>query len=79
MRVKNPLLSHLSHDKGTVGGFTVIMTADISLDGRTDLYIIPRRHCYPQLYRDGILDSLVRPYTGTEDDSFKMLDHTKLG
>ncbi|GBM17782.1 hypothetical protein AVEN_99660-1 [Araneus ventricosus] len=42
----------------------------ISSDGLTDLYVVPRGTVDAQLYRDDILDPIVRPHACTVADCF---------
>ncbi|GBM23039.1 hypothetical protein AVEN_67020-1 [Araneus ventricosus] len=46
----------------------------ISSDGLTDLYIVPRGTVDAQLYRDDILDPIVRPHACTMADCFILQD-----
>ena len=52
------------------GGGSVMVWGGICIDGRTDLYVIPRGTMNAQRYRDEILDQYVRPFAGAIGDGF---------
>ncbi|GBL75404.1 hypothetical protein AVEN_194596-1 [Araneus ventricosus] len=63
-----------THERDRFGGSIVSMWVDISLDGHTVLYIVPKGAVNPQLYRDYILDRIVRPCARPVGDFFILQD-----
>ena len=47
--------------------------AGISLDGRTDLYVLPRGGITAVRYCDEVLEPIVRPYAGAIGDTFTLM------
>ena len=52
------------------GGGSVMVWAEVSLDGRTDLYVFARGGITVVRYRNDILEPIVRPYAGAVGDDF---------
>ena len=59
------------HDR--FGGGSVMVWAGISIDGKTDLYVIAG-NISDVRYRDEILHHIVRPYAGAVGDSFILMN-----
>ncbi len=47
-----------------------MVRAGVSIDGRTDLYVLDRGTMTAQRYRDKVLDPIVRPYAGAVSEAF---------
>ena len=62
------------HERDAYGRGSVCIWVDISLRGRTNLYVFPRGVVNAQVYRDDIFDAYVRPYAGAIDDAFLLQD-----
>ena len=60
------------HDR--YGGGSVLVWSGISLDGRTDLYVIRNGALTGVRYRDEVLDPVVRPYAGACGHGFILMD-----
>ena len=60
------------HDR--YGGGSVMVSAGISLRGRTDLYVIENGSLTGVRYRDEILHDIVRPYVGATGPDFILID-----
>ena len=48
--------------------------AGISMDGKTDLYVLPQGTMTAVRYRDEVLDVFVRPYAGAVGENFILMD-----
>ena len=55
------------------GGGSVMVWAEISLDGRTDLYVFPGGGITIVRYRNEVLQPLVRPYAGAIGDTIVLM------
>ncbi|GFX78179.1 transposable element Tcb2 transposase [Trichonephila clavipes] len=62
------------HESVRFGGEGVLVYGGISIDGRTDLYIIRDRPLTARRYRDEILRSIVVPYAAAIGDDFILMD-----
>ncbi|GFW29068.1 transposable element Tcb2 transposase [Trichonephila clavipes] len=62
------------HESVRFGGGGVLVYGRISIDGRTDLYIIPDGPLTARRYRDEILRSIVVPYAAAIRDDFILMD-----
>ena len=62
----------VEHDR--FGGQSVMVWAGISVDGRTDLYVIRNGALTGLRYRDEILDPIVRPFAGAVGLDFTLMD-----
>ncbi|GFW36665.1 transposable element Tcb2 transposase [Trichonephila clavipes] len=62
------------HKSVRFGGGGVLVYGGISIDGRTDLYIIRDRLLTARLYRDEILRPIVFPYAAAIGDDFILMD-----
>lgn len=51
-------------------GDSVLVWGEVSLGGRTDLYVLPHGILNAQRYRDDILYPIVRPYAAAIDNIF---------
>ncbi|GFY05919.1 transposable element Tcb2 transposase [Trichonephila clavipes] len=58
------------HESVRLGGGGVLVYGGISIDGRTDLYIIRDGPLNARRYRDEILRPIVVPYTAAVGDDF---------
>ncbi|GFW57015.1 transposable element Tcb2 transposase [Trichonephila clavipes] len=67
----NPAFVHESVRFGSGG---VLVYGGISIDGRTDLYIIRDGHLTARQYRDEILRPIVVPYAAAIGDDFILMD-----
>ncbi|GFY20068.1 transposable element Tcb2 transposase [Trichonephila clavipes] len=67
----NPAFVHESVRFGVRG---VMVYGGISIDGRTDLYIIRDRPLTARRYRDEILRPIVVPYAAAIGDDFILMD-----
>ncbi|GFT84463.1 transposable element Tcb2 transposase [Trichonephila clavipes] len=68
---KNPAFVH---ESVRFGGGRVLVYSGISIDGRTDLYIIRDEPLTACLYRDEILRPIVVPYAAVIGDDFILMD-----
>ncbi|GFX99988.1 transposable element Tcb2 transposase [Trichonephila clavipes] len=64
----------LVHESVRFGGGRVLMYGGISIDGRTDLYIIRDGFLTAPRYRDEILRPIVIPYAAAIGDDFILMD-----
>ncbi|GFW04777.1 transposable element Tcb2 transposase [Trichonephila clavipes] len=62
------------HESIRFGGGGVLVYGGISIDGRTDLYIIRDGHLTTRRYRDEILRPIVVPYAAAIGDDFILMD-----
>ncbi|GFV96193.1 transposable element Tcb2 transposase [Trichonephila clavipes] len=62
------------HESVRFGGGGVLVYGGISIDGRTDLYIIRDGPLTARRYRDEILRPIVVPYAATIGDDFILMD-----
>ncbi|GFW39536.1 transposable element Tcb2 transposase [Trichonephila clavipes] len=62
------------HESVRFGGGGVLVYGGISIDGRTDLYIIRDGHLTARRYRDEILRPIVVPYAAAIGDYFILMD-----
>ncbi|GFX67257.1 transposable element Tcb2 transposase [Trichonephila clavipes] len=62
------------HESVRFGGGGVLVYGGISIDGRTDLYIIRDGPLTARRYRDEILRPIVVPYAATIGDNFIFMD-----
>ncbi|GFW27661.1 transposable element Tcb2 transposase [Trichonephila clavipes] len=62
------------HESVRFGGGGVLVYGGISIDGRTDLYIIRDGHLTARRYRDEILRPIVVPYAAAIGDDFILMD-----
>ncbi|GFX56277.1 transposable element Tcb2 transposase [Trichonephila clavipes] len=62
------------HESVRFGGAGVLVYGDISIDGRTDLYIIRDGPLTARRYRDEILRPIVVPYAAAIGDDFILMD-----
>ncbi|GFW43521.1 transposable element Tcb1 transposase [Trichonephila clavipes] len=62
------------HESVRFGGGEVLVYGGISIDGRTDLYIIRDGPLTARRYRDEILRSIVVPYAEAIGDDFILMD-----
>ncbi|GFV03261.1 transposable element Tcb2 transposase [Trichonephila clavipes] len=62
------------HESVRFGGGVVLVYGGISIDGRTDLYIIRDGPLTARLYRDEILRPIVVPYAAAIGDDFILMD-----
>ncbi|GFX72678.1 transposable element Tcb2 transposase [Trichonephila clavipes] len=62
------------HESVRFGGGGVLVYGGISIDGRTDLYIIRDGPLTARRYRDKILRPIVVPYAATIGDDFILMD-----
>ncbi|GFT70593.1 transposable element Tcb2 transposase [Trichonephila clavipes] len=62
------------HESVRFGGGGVLMYGGISIDGRTDLYIIRDGPLTARRYRDEILRHIVVPYAAAIGDDFILMD-----
>ncbi|GFV33805.1 transposable element Tcb2 transposase [Trichonephila clavipes] len=62
------------HERVTFGGGGVLVYGGISIDGRTDLYIIRDGPLTVRRYRDEILRPIVVPYAAAIGDDFILMD-----
>ncbi|GFW60505.1 transposable element Tcb2 transposase [Trichonephila clavipes] len=62
------------HESVRFGGGRVLVYGGISIDGRTDLYIIRDGSLTARRYRDEILRSIVVPYAAAIGDDFILMD-----
>ncbi|GFT90993.1 transposable element Tcb2 transposase [Trichonephila clavipes] len=62
------------HESVRFGGAGVLMYGGISIDGRTDLYIIRDEPLTARRYRDEILRPIVVPYAAAIRDDFILMD-----
>ncbi|GFX67945.1 transposable element Tcb2 transposase [Trichonephila clavipes] len=62
------------HESVRFGGGGVLVYGGISIDGRTDLYIIRDRALTARRYRDEILRPIIVPYTSAIGDDFILMD-----
>ncbi|GFT62701.1 transposable element Tcb2 transposase [Trichonephila clavipes] len=62
------------HESVRFGGGGVLVYGGISIDGRTDLYIIGDRPLTARRYRDEILRPIVVPYAAAIGDDFILMD-----
>ncbi|GFV93764.1 transposable element Tcb2 transposase [Trichonephila clavipes] len=62
------------HESVRFGGVGVLVYGGISIDGRTDLYIIRDGHLTARQYRDEILRPIVVPYAAAIGDDFILMD-----
>ncbi|GFW01248.1 transposable element Tcb2 transposase [Trichonephila clavipes] len=62
------------HESVRFGGGVVLVYGGISIDGRTDLYIIRDGPLTARRYRDEILRPIVVPYTAAIGDDFILMD-----
>ncbi|GFY11390.1 transposable element Tcb2 transposase [Trichonephila clavipes] len=62
------------HESIRFGGGGVLVYGGISIDGRTDLYIIRDGPLTARRYRDGILRRIVVPYAAAIGDDFILMD-----
>ncbi|GFT82286.1 transposable element Tcb2 transposase [Trichonephila clavipes] len=62
------------HESVRFGGGGVLVYGGISIDGRTDLYIIRDGHLTARRYRDDILRPIVVPYAAAIGDDFIFMD-----
>ncbi|GFX22062.1 transposable element Tcb2 transposase [Trichonephila clavipes] len=63
------------HESVRFGGGGVLVYGGISIDGRTDLYIIRDRPLTARRYRDEILRPIVVPYAAAIGDDFILMDY----
>ncbi|GFW49977.1 transposable element Tcb2 transposase [Trichonephila clavipes] len=68
---KNPAFVH---ESVRFGGGGVLVYGGISIDGRTDLYIIRDGPLTARRYRDEILRPIVVPYAAAIGDDFILMD-----
>ncbi|GFU91919.1 transposable element Tcb2 transposase [Trichonephila clavipes] len=64
------------HESVRFGGGGVLVYGGISIDGRTDLYIIRDGPLTAHRYRDEILRPIVVPYAAAIEDDFILMDVT---
>ncbi|GFW50578.1 transposable element Tcb2 transposase [Trichonephila clavipes] len=64
----------LVHESVRFGGGEMLVYGGISIDGRTDLYIIRDGPLTPRRYRDEILRPIVVPYATAIGDDFILMD-----
>ncbi|GFX89197.1 transposable element Tcb2 transposase [Trichonephila clavipes] len=69
----NPVFVHTKVSDLAVGG--VLVYGGISIDGRTDLYIIRDEPLTARRYREEILRPIVVPYAATIRDDFILMDN----
>ncbi|GFW67536.1 transposable element Tcb2 transposase [Trichonephila clavipes] len=62
------------HESVRFDGGGVLVYGGISIDGRTDLYIIPDGPLTARRYRDEILSPIVVPYAAAIGDDFILMD-----
>ncbi|GFU94797.1 transposable element Tcb2 transposase [Trichonephila clavipes] len=62
------------HESVRFGGGIVLLYGGISIDGRTDLYIIRDGPLIARRYRDEILRPIVVPYAVAIGDDFSLMD-----
>ncbi|GFV91418.1 transposable element Tcb2 transposase [Trichonephila clavipes] len=62
------------HESVRFGGGVVLVFSGISIDGRTDLYIIRDGPLTARRYRDEILRHIVVPYAAAIGDDFILMD-----
>ncbi|GFW91089.1 transposable element Tcb2 transposase [Trichonephila clavipes] len=62
------------HESSRFGGGGVLVYGGISIDGRTDLYIIRDEALTAHRYRDEILRPIVVPYAAAIGDDFILMD-----
>ncbi|GFS78354.1 transposable element Tcb2 transposase [Trichonephila clavipes] len=62
------------HESVRFGGGGVLVYGGISIDGRTDLYIIRDGPLTARRYRDEILRPIVVPYAAAIGDDFILMD-----
>lgn len=55
------------------GGGSVMVWGGVSIDGRTDLYVIPGGSLTALRYRDEILEPIVRPFAGAIGETFRLV------
>ncbi|GFT62277.1 transposable element Tcb2 transposase [Trichonephila clavipes] len=65
----------LVHESVRFGGGGVLVYGGVSIDGRTDLYIIRDGSLTARRYRDEILRTIVDPYAAEIGDDFILMDH----
>ncbi|GFV57898.1 transposable element Tcb2 transposase [Trichonephila clavipes] len=63
------------HENVRFSGAGVLVYGGISIDGRTDLYIIQDRPLTARRYRDEILRLIVVPYAAAIGDDFILMDN----
>ncbi|GFT62402.1 transposable element Tcb2 transposase [Trichonephila clavipes] len=63
------------HESVRFGGGGVLVYGGISIDGRTDLYIIRDGPLTARRYRDEILRPIVVPYAAAIEDDFILMDY----
>ncbi|GFW27209.1 transposable element Tcb2 transposase [Trichonephila clavipes] len=63
------------HESVRFGGRGVLVYGGISIDGRTDLYIIRDGPLTARRYRDEILRPIVVPYAAAIGDDFILMDY----
>lgn len=61
-------------ERDRYGGAGVLVWGGISLDGRTDLYVLPRGTMTGQRYRDDVLDRHVVPFARARGQGFILQD-----
>ncbi|GFV69982.1 transposable element Tcb2 transposase [Trichonephila clavipes] len=66
--------SEFSHESVRFGGGGVLVFGSLSIDGRTDLYIIRDGSLITRRYRDEILRYIVIPYAAAIGDDFILMD-----
>ncbi|GFT44087.1 transposable element Tcb2 transposase [Trichonephila clavipes] len=62
------------HESVRFGGGGVLVYGGISIDGRTDLYIIRGGPLTAHRYRDEVLRPIVVPYAAAIEDDFILMD-----
>ncbi|GFX97396.1 transposable element Tcb2 transposase [Trichonephila clavipes] len=62
------------HESVRFGGGGVLVYGGISIDGRTDIYIIRDGPLTARRYRDEILSPIVVPYAAANGDNFILMD-----